>query len=231
MNGIKFVSAVIVAAALCVSTAKVNAMTVVWVGGGGTAYALEDQTTGVPQGDAVYLGIFKNNMSNAAITALYTGNANAATDILAQFNIWNQDQIGSGVDPGVVGAFGAVNTINPGNNFFTSNAFLVVIDKASGPAGVTEIGVYTYADGSFLFPASDGAAAGNWNGNKVTAGGVIVGTFIAGGYGDGEANGGTGWFGDGTDELVLATIVPEPSTFLLVAMGLLGAWGMRRRRS
>ena len=221
MNGIKLVSAVIVAAALCVSTAKVNAMTVNWSANGGTAIALNDGLTGVPEGDAVYLGIFKNNLSNAAITALWTGNANAATDILNNFNIFLQDVMG---DNGVgVGGFGANNTISPGLNFFTSNMFLIVVNNATGPGGVSQIGVW---NGNMAFPASDGAAAGSIDADNLLLANTLVGNYISGGW-----QGPTDWFSTGANELVLANIVPEPSTYMLVAMGLLGAWGLRRRRS
>ena len=222
MNGTKLVSAVIVAVALCVSTAKVNAMTVNWSANGNTAIALNNGVDGVPVGDQVYLGIFKNNLSNAAITALWTGNANAATDILNAFTIWNQDVMGNG---GVgVGGFGAVNNINPGNNMFNSNAFLIVVNNATGPGGVSQIGVWNTA---MLFPSTDTASPGSFDTDSLIAGDTLVGNYIASGW----QNGNYDWFSQGANELVLANIVPEPSTYMLVAMGLLGAWGLRRRRS
>jgi hypothetical protein len=233
MNGIKFVSAVIVAAALCViSTAKVNAMTVNWTNTS-NPIALADATTGVPYGDAVYLGIFQNNMSNAAIQALFTGNSQAATAIMAQFNVYLSDVMGDDGAGGslapVVGAFGAANNGGPGAGFFNSNAFFIAIN-ASTIAGATQIYVGKGPSALWSFGPDDLANLA-FNTDAFGAAETVVGSFIVGGYGDAEANGATGWFGDGQNELVLAQIVPEPSTYMLVAMGLLGAWGMRRRRS
>ena len=202
----------LVAAALCLTTARVNAMTVSWFTSG-HAIALADGTTGVPLGDKVYLGIFKNNLSDAAITALGNNNPNAVTDIMAQFNVWNSGAIGDGT--GVVGAFtessGAL-----GQNFFTSNAFLVVINSTN-PATATQIGVYkgptvnvTGGD-PWTFPASDGSPPPSFSIDSLTATNVLVGGYSAGTYDDCNANGDTCWFGSNVDALTLAA-APLPFT-------------------
>jgi len=202
----------LVAAALCLTAAHVNAMTVSWFTSG-HAIALADGTTGVPQGDKVYLGIFKNNLSDAAITALGNNNPNAVTDIMAQFNVWNSGAIGD--NTGVVGAFGESSGAL-GQNFFTSNAFLVVINSTN-PATATQIGVYkgptvnvTGGD-PWTFPASDGSPPPSFSIDSLTATNVLVGGYSAGTYDDCNANGDTCWFGSNVDALTLAA-APLPFT-------------------
>ena len=206
----------LVAAALCLTTATVNAMTVVWGNGASmTPLALQDGTTGVPQGDKVYLGIFKNNMSDAAITALWTSNPNGITDVMAQFNVWNSDFIGDGVDPGVVGAFDGGNDSGPGQNFYTSNVFLVVINSTN-PATATQIGVYKGPTVSpecgepWIFPATDIPPVPAYCMDALTASNVLIGGYIAGGWSE-AANGNQGWFTNGANELILSA-VPVPFT-------------------
>ena len=209
--------AALVAAALCVTTAQVNAMTVIWGNGTSmTALALQGGITGVPQGDKVYLGIFKNNMSDAAITALWTSNPNAITDVMAQFNVWNSDAIGDGVGPGVVGAFDGGNDSGPGQNFYTSNVFLIVINSTD-PSTATQIGVYKGPTVSlpcgdpWIFPATDGPPVPAYCIDALTASNVLIGGYSVGTYSDCEANGGTCWFGTNADALTLAE-VPVPFT-------------------
>jgi len=238
MNGIKLVkySAVIAAITLCVSTAKVNAMTVNWANdNGATALTLNGGTTGLPVGDIVEIGIFNSGMSDAAITALFTGAVGNGTAIQSAFHVFASGQIGDGGSAGtVVGAF-AESSISAGAGFFTSNIYMVVFNVTSaGQIGsATQMGVFkgpSAVAAPWLFPADDGGTA-TVTADDMTAASVLIGHYGAGTYSDSVANGATGWYGDNVNALELAQIVPEPSTYMLVGMGLLGAWGLRRRRS
>src|ERR1017187_1454302 len=234
MNGIKLVkySAVIAAAVLLASTGRVNAMTVGWQNDAGeTAITLNGGTVGLAVGDIVELGIFKNNMSNAAISALFLGVPGNGTAIQSAFNVWASGAIGDGGSGGtVLGAF-AENSGPAGAGYFTSNAFLVVFNVTSvgGISGATQMGVFkgpstgaTSGD-NWLFPATDGSTA-NFAVADITGANVLIGSYGSGTYDDSAANGATGWYGSGANALELAQVVPEPSTYMLVGMGLLGAW-------
>jgi hypothetical protein len=235
MNGIKFVKygAVIAAAALCVSTARVNAMTVAWGNASGaTAITLNGGTVGVPDGDIVELGIFKNGISDANISLLASPAA-----IQAAFNVWGTGFMGDNTgSPTPVGAFGETTT-SPGAGLFTSNAYMIVFNVTSvgGISGASQWGVFKGPNtgaNPWLFPASDGASPPTFNADDMTAASVLIGSYGAGTYSDSTLNGGTGWYGDGANALELhSSVVPEPSTYVLVGMGLLGALRLRRRRS
>ena len=219
MNGNKIAAytAVMAIVLLGVSAAQVNAMKVTWQTGTNTALTLADSVTGVPQGSLVELGIFKNGLSDGAIAALGVN----PTAIQNAFSVWASDTIGDST--AAEGAFGLASD-SPGMGFFGSSAFLVVFNNGN-PTLATQVGVIK---GPWVFPASNGAAMTTFNVDDLNAANVLIGGYAAGAYSDTALNGGTGWFGDGANSVELA--VPEPSTYALVSMGLLGAWGLHRRR-
>jgi hypothetical protein len=178
---------------------------------------LADGVTGVPQGSLVELGIFKNGLSDAAIAALGVN----PTAIQNAFSVWASDTIGDNTE--AEGAFGLTSD-SPGIGFFSSSAFLVVFNNIN-PSLATQVGVIK---GPWVFPASNGAAMSTFDVDDLSAANVLIGGYAAGAYSDTTLNGGTGWFGDGANSVELA--VPEPSTYAIVSMGLLGAWGLHRRR-
>jgi hypothetical protein len=228
MNGIKFVKfgAVIVVAALCL-TAQVNAMSVSAASGLSQVVTLNDGTTGVPMTDLAVLGIFKNGMSNAQIQALWTGTSvSDIANITAAFSVEESGVIG----PDAAGEVSIANANNAGAGYFTSNAFVIVYNNASA-ALATQIlvlkGPTVGGSGDpWTFPATDGAAGVSFSLDDIGAANVLIGGFDgATTYNDGS------WFAPASASMIMAAVVPEPSTYALVAMGLLGAWGMRRRRS
>jgi hypothetical protein len=199
------------------SAAQVNAMKVDWQTGTNTAVTLADGMTGVPQGSLVELGVFKNGLSDTAIAALGVN----PTAIQNAFSVWASDTIGDNTD--AEGAFGMASD-SPGTGFFSLSAFLVVFNNLN-PSLATQVGVMK---GPWVFPASNGAPMATFTVDDVTASMVLIGGYAPGAYSDSTLNGGTGWFGDGANSVELA--IPEPSTYALVSMGLLGALGLHRRR-
>ena len=220
MNGNKITAhiAVMAVVLLGVSAAQVNAMKVDWQANGNTALTLADGVTGVPQGSLVELGIFKNGLSDAAITALGVN----PTTIQNAFSVWASDTIGDNID--AAGAFGAASD-SPGIGFFSSSAFLVVFNN-SNPSLATQVGVIK---GPWVFPASDGAALLTFTVDDVTAAMVLIGGYGSGTYSDTTLNGAKNWFGDGANSVELA-VLPEPATYALVSMGLLAALSLHGRR-
>jgi hypothetical protein len=227
MNGIRFVKygAVIAATMLLASTARVNAMSVNWGNAGSSvALTLNGNTTSVPTGDLIELGIFKDGISDATIESTLL------TPQLAQsaFSTWGTGLMGDGsADGAFTESSGA-----PGAGYFLSNAFVIVFNASTAGAATQYAVIQGPTSASvgdnWVFPATDSAGAPSYDFDALLGGNVLIGKYHGdNSYSDTAA---ADWFGSGVDSIELAS-VPEPSTYMLVGMGLLGAWGLRRRRS
>jgi hypothetical protein len=213
MNGIKLAkyAAVIAATALCVGTTQVNAMTVTWLFNDTNELTLADHTTGVPVGALAEIGYFPGLVGNdAGIAALATPAA-----IQAAFTAFGTAHIGD-LTSGSVGSFGAT-TIKPGAGLFDAQAYAIVFNTATS-AGATQWGVFK---GAWTFPHTDTGADPFMDSDSVSPAGVLIGSY-------GVLTFNSPWQETFVNSLAL---VPEPSTYALVAMGLLSMWGFRRRRS
>ena len=198
------------AAALALAT-HASAMSVSWNAQVSRFLTLSDQATLVPQGDLIEIGI--TSASQATLNS-----ATTATQLAANFTIVAAGFVGDTV--GLPGTF-AESTATPGAGFFSKQIYLLAFN-ANAPAGATQAGVFT--DTSWLFPPTDTAGTSiiDLGDSGVTAqvGSLASGTVVGSGL-------------DGTDAGALKggyTVVPEPSSIVLVALGLLGGLGVIRRR-
>jgi len=144
-------------------------------------------------------------------TALFLGKD--ANGTVAGFVAYDSGFVGDGT--GYAGSFGEAGSGAGGAGFFTSQMYIMV---GSGNALVTET--------AWTFPAGDdGNASIDLSVGTLQ---IIVGSYSPGTVTDPNLG------GPGQDALVTtipAPIVPEPSSIMLVVIGLLGSVSLLRRRS
>lgn len=184
--------------------------------------------TPVAHGSLVELGIFKNGMSDAAISALGA----TPTAIQSDFSVWATAHVGDNTDITPIDGTFLASSSAPGAGYFGSNAFLVVFNSNTVGAA-TQVGVFEgrttgtpYGGDPWVFPTSDVAPARDFLIDNLSASNVLIG-----GYGVGTYSNDNIWFGSDVNALKLAVVpVPEPTTYAFVGMALLGACGLRRHR-
>jgi hypothetical protein len=215
-NGIKYLVAGLVATGLAVSSSYAS-VTVAW-STGSTTYLLDsggaaDDSTQLAPGDLLEIGTFA--VAPVGVT-LATVNAT-----LASFEVFGSGTINAGA-----GAFTLSSTATAAPLFNGKQIYLVAYNAAS-PLGATEAGIFYATAASWTMPA-DGPTAST----------TIDPTSLFGANSGVSANlgpqgnvvyGGTSFDSAGYSLLDTASIVPEPSSILLVVTGLLGLLGLRRR--
>ena len=218
-KGIKYLVAGLAATGLVMST-QAAPITVNWGAADVTGISLAGGNTPLPAGDLLEIGT-------------YNGAINGTS--LANFVVFGTSSSAGGAS--IPGFWNATTTADEGS-IGHSNIYIVAFNAATVGAATQE-GVWrAVGNAAWAFPkASDipnsttidledvlnnpgtaGAAYAN-AGNQIVGGGI---GFVANDPND--VNTSTSW-------LRLATLVPEPSTYMLVGTGLLGLLGLRRRRS
>jgi hypothetical protein len=240
-------AAVAAAALLCLVTSRVYGQDTVSISAMDHSYFVNSEATAwLADGDLVMVGDFPG-LTPAAVSTLagMTGaqhdeqitTAQAAA-LLAAFQTLNMVSVGHTGD-GNGGALnqGMISASYLGNNanFQNDNVYVVVanVSSVSQLANATELGVFT-GDGTdianWLYPANM-ALPGLTQSPGMDNAMALVGHTHAGLMMDNAWD--DSWNGWGAPyvgmELADVVSVPEPSTMLLVGLGLLGAVGMRRR--
>ena len=196
--------AVIITAILWMSTGAYGMISVVW---GLDRNGFTDSSyTGLPQGDLVAIGTF-GTLSDAAISALATPSA-----VWSAFSSYATGAIGDGENSTAVGVLWEDSEAD-GTGFYGKTVYVVAFN-ASSAASASGMWV---GKGPWSFSANDSA----YDFGELTAANVLIGSYANGAFYNPYQD-------DTYDALVL---VPEPSTFLLVGVGLVGVLGMMRRRS
>jgi hypothetical protein len=183
-----------------------------------------DTLTGLalPVGDLILVGFATSPGSGLSTLS---GTANLAAIGFTQFGLGH---IGDGILPA---GFGGVSSSGPDTSFSHLQIFIVAFD-ATTAAGATQMGVWSVdfaSNPNWKFPATADVP----NSTSIDLDDILA---IPGGSLSALANGAHIWYGTGPGAadnggLRLAIInVPEPSTYVLVATGLLGMIGLIRRR-
>ena len=216
MNGKKTLVAVI-AAILCMGTGA-YALSINW-GFDQKGFTDSGGVNGLPLGDLVGIGTF-GTLTDLQIGALTTPSA-----VWAAFSSYATGAIGDGnnAPPDPLGILAEPSTGAAGAGFFTKTIYVVAFNNAD-PNSATGMWVGKGPEPDWVFPADD-------NGNIFIGGNLFTSaSVLIGGYSPGTFN---NLFQEGTfDALTLTgTVIPEPSTMMLVGTGLLGLLAIRRRRS
>jgi len=232
MKGFIKLSVVAIAAGALVGfTSTARAMSVSLDASAVEGVADANGTTGLYSGDLVEIGT--TTASKAAIDAAFLSGPSGSSTANALFSVWQTGSVEEGVTPGQDSTFVISSSAAGSATFFSKPIYLVVFNAAATGPGVN-MGVYTAypnlsqgtpgspAGDPWTFPASDTLGEIFPSTGDVTASGLVLGGMGT----DTDPNS----YEEGYGTLFLQQSIPEPSTVLLVLVGLLGGIGLIRRR-
>jgi hypothetical protein len=203
-KGIKYLAVAMLAGAVAASTYAANIF-VTWSAADVTGIALADGITPLPVGSLIEVGVF----SGAANTALTGFNVFASSTVPATYGGGFWDPIPSVADEALFATKQLYIVAQSGTQqgIFSSTTWIAPHSTDNPNSIPIDIE-------ALITPGTEGTA-----GNTLLGSAVIV-------------QGGGPVFHVGSSYLTLAqTVVPEPSSIALVAVGLLGMVGLIRRRS
>jgi len=185
-------------------------MTVNWGDTGVAFVTAGDGVTPLAIGDLIEIG-----SDVAGTTAGFTLWA-AGID---QYNVapGGSSYVGNGT--GAEGSF-AITSIGAGASFFSAKIYIKAFNSTDTSGAYA---LFTSSGAGWVFPATDAGTSSL----DVSDGGLtlVAGTYHVGTVTDANLTGG----GPNVDAIAVA--VPEPSSIVLVVLGLLGGLGLIRRRS
>jgi hypothetical protein len=211
MKSIKYIVAGLVAAGLTASSYAT--ITVNWGTAGSTFFTDSTGAAGYLGGDLIEIGTFAS--------APTVGSAS-----LSGFSVFGTATTGTAGNAGVLPATASAGTAG---TTFTHNQIYIVAFNAATAGAATQEGIFYVNDTTGLnwkFPGD----ADFPNNTTIDAQDLMVGGTGVLAPGATIVFGGKGTDGSGPYSLLETAPVPEPSSIGLVFLGLLGAFGMIRRR-
>lgn len=189
-----------------------------WSAGSTTGLQLGDGSNlALPQGDWIALVTLNTGVSESDIQTAF--NAGNLTTVISDLKIYGTSTVGTGA--GVDGAF-STQSSSSDNSFFGLQIYIAAANT-SNPASATQFGLWTTSQ--WTFP--DATAIGGANTTSIdleSANHAALGVLTSAST---DLKQKTGFNLAAQLELLP---VPEPSSFVLAALGILGAAGLIRRR-
>ena len=185
-----------------------------WAAQGTTGLQLADGTA-LPIGVNVYLVALQTGRTEADVVTDF--GTSIATVFSADLKIYATTTVG--INTSTAGTFAAPTASSTDTSFDGRQIYYVAIDTAA-PGTATQIGMWRGDSTAWKFPGVTAAPPSNQTATDMDdANTSVLGSLVTAGQND--------WGYSRAGQLVL---VPEPSTTVLVAIGLLGAIVLAHRR-